>query len=452
MKTIKTIAVRACLMGAAGLFLLNFGVRDAQAAIPIEHWTQPSGAQVWFIESPSIPMLDVQIDFDAGSRRDPRAQAGLADATALMAGKGVTAASGQPALDENQLGEAWADLGADFGASTGSDRMSFSLRSLTDPQLLPQALALAARQLGQPSWPAPVWQRERERISAAIAESLTRPGTQAALAFAKAVYGDHPYGYETTADTLKRIDVADMQAFYARHIQPCRAKVSVVGAVSRAQADALVTELLGRLPAGGTCAALPPVPEVQPLKAAQDIRIPFQSAQAHVLIGQPGYKRDDPAFFALLVGNHILGGGGFSSRLMNEVREKRGLSYGAYSSFSPGLNAGAFVIGLQTRPDQAGEAVAVARKVVTDFVAEGPTATELKAAQDNLVGGFALRLDSNRKLLGNLANIAWNGLPLDYLQHWGEHVDAVTLDDIRAAFRRVLQPDRMVTVIVGAKP
>ena len=439
-------------MGAAGLFLLNFGVRDAQAAIPIEHWTQPSGAQVWFIESPSIPMLDVQIDFDAGSRRDPRAQAGLADATALMASKGVTAASGQPALDENQLGEAWADLGADFGASTGSDRMSFSLRSLTDPQLLPQALALAARQLGQPSWPAPVWQRERERISAAIAESLTRPGTQAALAFAKAVYGDHPYGYETTADTLKRIDVADMQAFYARHIQPCRAKVSVVGAVSRAQADALVTELLGRLPAAASCATLPPVPEVQPLKAAQDIRIPFQSAQAHVLIGQPGYKRDDPAFFALLVGNHILGGGGFASRLMNEVREKRGLSYGAYSSFSPGLNAGAFVIGLQTRPDQAGEAVAVARKVVTDFVAEGPTATELKAAQDNLVGGFALRLDSNRKLLGNLANIAWNGLPLDYLQHWGEHVDAVTLDDIRAAFRRVLQPERMVTVIVGAKP
>ena len=439
-------------MGAASLFLLNVGMRGAQAAIPIQHWTQPSGAQVWFIESPGIPMLDVQIDFDAGSRRDPRAQAGLADATALMAGKGVAAAGGQPALDENQLGEAWADLGADFGASTGSDRMSFSLRSLTDPQLLPQALALAARQLGQPSWPAPVWQRERERISAAIAESLTRPGTQAALAFAKAVYGEHPYGYETTAETLKRIDVADMQVFYAQHIQPCRAKVSVVGAVDRAQADALVTQLLGQLPQGATCPALPPVPEVQPLKAAQDIRIPFTSAQAHVLIGQPGYKRDDPAFFALLVGNHILGGGGFSSRLMNEVREKRGLSYGAYSSFSPGLNAGAFVIGLQTRPDQAGEAVAVARKVVADFVAQGPTAAELKAAQDNLVGGFALRLDSNRKLLGNLANIAWNGLPLDYLQHWGEHVDAVTLDDIKVAFRRVLQPDRMVTVIVGAKP
>ncbi|MEZ5607020.1 MAG: pitrilysin family protein [Burkholderiaceae bacterium] len=452
MKTIKSIAVRAFLMGAAGLFLLNLGLRGAHAAIPIQHWTQPSGAQVWFIESPGIPMLDVQIDFDAGSRRDPAAQAGLADATALMAGKGVAAVGGQPALDENQLGEAWADLGADFDASTGSDRMSFSLRTLTDPKLLLQALALAARQLGQPSWPAPVWRRERERLSAAIAESLTRPGTVAALAFAKAVYGSHPYGYETTAETLGRIDVADMQAFYARYIQPCRAKVSVVGAVSRAQADALVAELLGKLPPATSCAALPAVPEVQPLKAAQDIRIPFQSAQAHVLIGQPGYKRDDPAFFALLVGNHILGGGGFSSRLMNEVREKRGLSYGAYSSFSPGLNAGAFVIGLQTRPDQAGEAVTVARQVLTDFVAQGPTAAELKAAQDNLVGGFALRLDSNRKLLGNLANIAWNGLPLDYLQHWGEHVDAVTLADIKAAFARVLQPDRMVTVVVGATP
>jgi len=134
------------------------------------------------------------------------------------------------------------------------------------------------------------------------------------------------------------------------------------------------------------------------------------------------------------------------------VREQRGLTYGVYSSFSPGLNAGAFAISLQTRPDQADQALAVTRQVLDGFVAQGPTAAELKAAQDNLVGGFALRLDSNRKLLGNLANIAWNGLPLDYLEHWGERVGAVTLDDIRTAFQRVLQPERMVTVVVGAKP
>lgn len=451
MKTIKTIAARAWLSGAAALFVLVFGTGVARAAIPIQHWTQASGAQVWLVESPSIPMLDVQLDFDAGNRRDPAAQAGLADVTALMAGKGVAASGGQAALDENQLGEAWADLGASFGASAGMDRMSFGLRTLTDPALLPQALALAARQLGQPAWPDAVWPRERQRLSAAIAEARTRPAAVAALAYAKAVYGDHPYGYETTPESLARITIADMQAFYAQHIQPCRAKVSVVGAVTRAQADALVAELLGRLPASGPCTALPPVAEVAPLAAARDIRIPMQAAQAQVLIGQPGYKRSDPAFFALLVGNHILGGGGFSSRLMGELREQRGLTYGVSSSFSPGLHAGAFTIGLQTRPDQADEAVKLVRQVLAGFVADGPTAAELQAAKDNLIGGFALRLDSNRKLLGNVANIAWNGLPLDYLEHWNAHVAAVSAEQVRQAFQRVLQPDRMVTVVVGGK-
>ncbi len=292
--------------------------------------------------------------------------------------------------------------------------------------------------------------RERARLSAAIQEARTRPATQAALAFQQAVYGRHPYGQDSTPETLARIQVADLQAFYRQHVQPCRARVSLVGAVDRAQADALVRELLGRLPSAGACAPLPPVAEVAPLQAAREIRIPFQSAQAHVLIGQPGYKRSDPDFFALLVGNHILGGGGFTSRLMREVREQRGLSYSVYSDFAPGLHAGAFSIGLQTRPDQADAAVAVVRQVLADFVAQGPSADELKAAQDNLIGGFALRLDGNRKLLANVANIAWNGLPLDYLEHWSARVAAVTLADIRAALQRKLQPERMVTVVVGA--
>ena len=254
---------------------LLFGLATAQAAIPIEHWTQPSGAQVFLVHSPSIPMVDVQIDFDAGSRRDPAAQAGLASVTARMAGKGVRAMPGLPALDENELGEAWADLGASFGGGAGADRMSFKLRSLTEPALLQQAAQLAARELGQPAWPAPVWQRERERMNAALAEARTRPGTVAGLAFDHAVYGSHPYGHETTADTLAAIEVADMQAFYAQHVQACRAKVSIVGAVDRAQADALVQQLLGQLPAGADCPPLPAVPEVADLPSAQDIRIDF---------------------------------------------------------------------------------------------------------------------------------------------------------------------------------
>lgn len=426
------------------------------AAIPIEHWTQASGVQVYLVQSPAIPMLDVQIDFDAGSRRDPADQAGLASVSASMSAKGVLARTGadaEPALDENALSEAWADLGASFGASASSDRLSFSLRSLTYPDLLAKATQLAARQLGEPAFPPAIWLRERERLNASIKEANTRPATLAARAFAAAVYGSHSYGFEMTQATLARIEVSDMQALHRRLILPCRAKVTMVGAVNRAQADDLVTQLFSRLPATANapaaCPALPAVAEVRPLEQAVEQRIAFDSAQAHVLIGQPGFKRNDPDFFALTVGNYILGGGGFVSRLTHEVREQRGLSYSVYSYFAPGLHAGAFTLGLQTRPDQAQQAVQVARDVVAQFVAKGPTEKELKAAKDHLIGGFPLLLESNRKLLSNVANIAWNQLPLDYLNTWTKQVQKVSAADIRAAFARKLQPEKMVTVVLG---
>ncbi|RYF44082.1 MAG: insulinase family protein [Comamonadaceae bacterium] len=448
MFAIKNRAIRALLACTAATFYAQI----ALAALPIQNWTLSSGAGVYLVETHGIPMVDVQIDFDAGSRRDPPGKAGLADVTAAMTSAGIAASGGLPALDENQLSEAWADLGAGFGASAGSDRMSFSLRSLSDAALLSKAAQLAARQLGEPAFPEAIWVRDRQRMSASIRESNTRPATIAGRAYTTAVYGSHPYGYEMTEATLAAISIQDMREHRASHLEPCRAKVSIVGDVTRAQADALATTLLSRLPAraAGGCAPLPPVAEVAPLNAPVTRAIPFESAQAHVLIGQPGYKRSDPDYFPLLVGNYILGGGGFVSRLYSEVREKRGLSYSVSSYFSPGLHAGAFTVGLQTRPDQAAQAVQVSQEVLARFVAEGPTEAELQAARDNLVGGFALRIDSNRKLLGNVAAIAWNGLPLDYLDSWTRRVEQVTVADIKAAFARKLQPDRMVTVTVGA--
>ncbi len=443
--TIKTGAARAILAGAAGLFFINSG----WAGIPIQQWTQPSGAQVFLVESPGIPMVDVQIDLDAGGRRDPAAKAGLASLTAAGTANGVRAVGKEPALDENGLSEAWADLGASFGGSAGADRMSFGLRTLTYPDILARATALAARQLAEPAYPESVWLRDRAKLVASIKEANTRPATLAGRAYARAVYGTHPYGFETTEATLGHITVQDMRALHARAVRSCAAKVSIVGALTRAQADALVTQLFARLPASG-CTPLPGVPEVQPLQSATDQRIAFASAQAQVLVGQPGYARSAPDHFALLVGNHILGGGGFTSRLTTEVREKRGLTYGVSSNFSPGLHAGAFTVGLQTRPDQADQALQLVRDVLAKFVADGPTEAELQAAKDNLIGGFALRIDSNRKLLDNVANIAWVGLPLDYLDTWTQQVNALTVAEIRAAFARVLQPQKMVTVVLGA--
>ncbi|WP_225781080.1 pitrilysin family protein [Xenophilus sp. Marseille-Q4582] len=451
----------------------------AQAAVPIEHWQLPNGAKVYLAATDALPIVDVQIDFDAGSRRDPAAQTGLAGVTAGMVEKGVmarecptpgrpqagTAPSGgsepreagsvgacvsEPALDENQLGEAWADLGADFGVGASSDRMSFTLRTLSEPALLDRAVALAARQIGEPAFPDEVWTRERQRLTAALRESLTRPGPQAGRAFNRLVYGGHAYGAEATEATLAAIDTAAMRARHAQTIVPCRAKLSIVGAVTRAQAEQIASRLLARLPQQA-CPALPPVAEVPALAKAQEEHIPFESAQAHVWIGQPGYPRNDPRHFALTLGNYILGGGGFVSRLTEEVREKRGLAYSVYSTFSPGLHAGAFRIGFQTRPDQATQAVQVAREVLQKFVADGPTEAELQAAKDNLIGGFPLLLDSNAKLLSNVANIAWNDLPLDYLDTWTAKMNAVTVAQVREAMRAVLQPERMVTVVVGGR-
>lgn len=424
------------------------------AAIPVQHWTQPGGARVYLIESPAIAMVDVQLDFDAGSRRVPAQQAGLTGAMATLLSKGVAARNGAPALDENQLGEAWADLGAQFGASAGADRFSFSLRSLTEPDLLNQAVRLAARQIAEPSFPDTVWRRDQQRMVAQLKEAYTRPAYMAARAFSGAVYGSHPYGHQITEDTLARVSVAEMRTFHAAYITPCNVRVSVVGALTRAQADSVVSGMLARLPAVDCAAAPPlaPVAEVASLERAQEIRIPFDAAQAHVLIGQPGIKRNDPDFFALTLGNYILGGGGFVSRLTEEVREKRGLSYSVSSYFSPGRHAGAFTIGLQTRPDQAAQATGVVREVLAKFVTEGPTQAELQAAKDNLIGGFPLLIDSNGKLLGNLSNIAWNDLPLDYLDTWTERIGKVSATDVRNAFARKLQPEKMVTVILGAAP
>ncbi len=440
---IPTRLVFVALFGA----LLPWSV---QAAIPIQHWTHVSGARVYLVESPVIPMLDVQINVDGGSRRDPIGKAGLASATAGLLTAGMAASGDAPALDENQLSEAWADLGASFGAGAGSERFSLSLRSLTQPDLLARAVSLAARQLANPGWPDKIWQRDRERFAASWQEARTRPATHAARAFSQALYGDHSSARETTPQTLAAIDTALMRDFYRRHVVPCRAQISLVGALDRAGAERIVGQLMAAIASHG-CEPLEAVPSVPDLTAAVERRIPFDTVQAQVLMGQPAVARADPDFFPLFVGNYILGGGGFVSRLTTEVREKRGLSYSVYSAFAYGLQPGPFQVGLSTRPDQAEEALTVARDVVQGFVEQGPTEAELQSAKDFLINGFALRIDSNRKLLDNVANIAWHGLPLSHLESWTAQVQKVTTADVRRAFQRVLQPQRMVTVVLGGR-
>jgi zinc protease len=222
--------------------------------------------------------------------------------------------------------------------------------------------------------------------------------------------------------------------------------IAMVGALSRAEAEAVAEKVSSALPSGVPAPALP---QVAPLEKAQSLHEEFPSTQTHILMGAPGIAYGDPDYYALEVGNEILGGGGFTARLMKEIRQKRGLTYGVFSAFTQMHVPGPFVISLSTRSDQAAEALQITRQVVSDFVRNGPDAEELDAAKANIIGSFPLGTASNASIVGYLGAIGFYGLPLDYLDQYLPRIQQVTAADIKAAFARHVHPDRLVVVTVG---
>lgn len=425
----------------AGLALVaQLALAPAAVAGPkIEQWTAPSGARVSFVESRALPLVDIQVDFAAGSAFEPADKAGLASLTRSLLDAGTRA------LDEQQIAERIADIGAQIGGSTDNDRASLSIRSLSSAPERDAAVDLAATLLAQPVFPPEILERERRRAIAGLREALTKPATLAARRFNEALYSGHPYGTTTSPESLEAITRDDLVDFHRRHFGPQRAAIAIVGDVDRATAERIAQRLT---------AGLPPVEAAAPLPApaapqAETLRIPHPSAQAHILVGQPGMAREDADYFPLLVGNYVLGGGGFVSRLTQEVREKRGFAYSVYSYFAPQQVAGPFQIGLQTRGSQAEEALGVVRDTLAGFIAKGPSETELQGAKDNLINGFGLRLDSNAKTLDYVAMIGFYGLPLDWLDTYPHKVAAVTVDQVRDAFSRRIRSEHLVTVIAG---
>ena len=415
----------------------------AHATPKIQHWQTPSGAQVYFVENHDLPMLDVAVDFPAGSGFDQAEKSGLAALTQSLL------ALGSEGMGEDEIARRLADIGAQMGGNFDGDRSGISLRTLSSKTEREQALAIIANVLQHPLFPEAVLTREKARLLAALKEAETKPESIAAKAFSKAIFGEHPYGLPASGEiaSVEKLQRSDLQMFYSTHYGAQTAVVALMGDVSRAEAEVIAQNLTAQLPSGGASGKIAPVPM---LSAASTLRVPHPATQSHILIGAPGVARNDPDYFALYVGNYILGGGGFVSRLMHEVREKRGLAYSVYSYFIPMQQPGAFQIGLQTRKDQADEALQLVNKILRDFIAQGVSEKELHAAQQNIINGFPLRIDSNRKILDYLSAIGFYHLPLTYLDEFPGKVSKVTVADIRAAFRRKLNPDALATVIVGA--
>ena len=425
-------------MAMAALLLTSV----AQAAPPIQHWTLANGARVYFVESRELPMLQLRVVFDAGAAREPPGKQGLARLTAGLLREGAGT------LDANRIAATLEDLGAVLGVNASLDMAEVQLRSLSERGMRAPALEVLRQMLLAPSFPEDSLKRERARALVRLQQARQSPGEVAGRAFYQALYGAHPYarhpdGSEAGVNAVTRADVVE---FYRRHYVGANAVLALVGDLSGSEARVLAQHLLGDLPAGSPPPDLPPVPE-RVKGGRKDVAHP--SSQVHILMGQPGMTRTDADYFPLLIGNHMLGGGGLVSRLSEEIRERRGLSYSVYSYFTPLHERGPFIAGLQTENARRREAETVMRRTVVEFIAQGPSEQELVAAKQQLAGGFPLRIDSNRKIADYLAAIGFYRLPLGYLGDFVARVEAVSAEQVREAVRRRLNVDTMFTVTVG---
>jgi zinc protease len=426
----------------AGALALIAAAGTASASGPVvQAWSLDNGARVLFVESRAVPIIDVAVDFRAGSAFDPPERSGLAAMTQHLARFGAGS------LTEEDIARRLGDAGAQLSGRIDVDRAGFVLRTLSSRGERDQAVEVFARVVQSPDFPVSVLERERARIGNSLREEAMRPGIVASRLFFAAAYGNHPYASRPLGDAegvrvLTRDTVVD---FRRRHYSGVSAVVTIVGDLSRTEAEGIARQVAGALPRGSVRPTLPPVTS---LPSAQVRRIAHPSLQSHILIGMPAASRSDPDLFALLVGNHVLGGGGFSSRLVAEVREKRGFAYGVSSAIQPWLERGPFQIALQTRREQTDEALAVVRSVLFEFLDKGPSEQEMASARRHLVASFPLRIDTNREVLDQVALIGLYDLPVDWLSQWPRRVERVTREDVQRAFRR-LDPQRLVTVVVG---
>ena len=381
---------------------------SAEAGVKIQQWQTATGAEVYFVENHDLPIVDLSVNFSAGSVRDTAEKSGLAGVTRYLM------ALGAAGMSDEVIANKMADIGAILGGEFNSDRATFKLRTLSNAREQTQALDVFVKVLQKPDFPQTVLDREKARIIAGLQESATQPESIANNAFMAALYGKHPYSLDESGEveTISKINREDLQAFYAKHYGAKGSVIAMMGDLTREQANQIAENISGNLP---KASSLEPIASVTLPTQAIEQRIAHPASQSHILLGYPGIKRGDADLFPLYVGNYILGGGGFVSRLTEEVREKRGLVYSVYSYFMPMAELGPFQIGLQTKKEQADVALKLVRETLDKFLKDGVAEKELTAAKANIIGGFPMRIDSNAKILDYLAMIGFYHLPLNYL-------------------------------------
>ena len=415
-----------------------------QAGLDIKTWETTSGAQVYFIQAKQIPIADIRVVFDAGSARDAK-QPGLGRLTNRLLSEGA----GQ--FNADQLAKRLDQTGAQLGSGSLRDMAWLSLRTVTEQKTLQENMSVFSTILNKPTFPQDAIERNRKNMLVSLQASKQRPGALANKAFMKALYGDHPYAWPPggTETSLKQITSQDIKNHYRQYYVAKNATLAIVGALSVLQAKAISETITKGLSTGSKPT---PLPKVKPLTQTKSVHIQHPSSQTHILVGQTGMKRLDQDYYALYVGNHAFGGSGLVSQLNTEVREKRGYAYSVYSYFSPMRQAGPFLMAAQTKNESAKDALHVMKSTLQQFIQEGIQEQQLTASKRNITGGFALRLDSNKKLVSHLSVVGFYDLGIDYLNQFSEKIQATHQQQVAKAFGQRIDPKQMLIVTVGPKP
>ena len=421
------------------LMLTLAAALPARAAIEIKEVVSPGGITAWLVEDHSIPFTALEIRFRGGASVEPMDKRG---ATNLMT---ALLEEGAGEMDARAFARARDGLAASFRYSASDDALSVSAQFLTENR--DAAVDLLRQSLIQPRFDAEAIERVRAQVLSGLRSDEKDPQSIAARRFDGLVFGDHPYAssLDGTIDTVTALTRDDLLAAHAASMARDRIYVSAVGDITAADLGVLLDSLLGDLPASG--APLPgPADPVFP--GGVDV-VDFPTPQSVVLFGQPGIGQDDPDFFAAFILDHILGGGGFESRLMTEVREKRGLTYGIYTYLADRDYAQFWGGSVASANDRVAEAVEVIRAEWTRLQTEGVSAEELQNAKTYLTGAYPLRFDGNGTIANIIVGMQVRGLPIDYAATRNDKVNAVTLEDVNRVARDLLDPEALSFVVVG---
>src|SRR6056297_3452428 len=418
---------------------LSLAALPAKADIDVKEITTPGGLEAWLVEEHNIPFVSLELRFRGGASLDAPGKRG---ATNLMVG---LLEEGAGDMDARAFARATESLAASFRYDVSDDTISISARFLTENQ--EDAVSLLRESLVNPRFDEQAIQRVRAQVMSNIRSSLKDPRDLAGMAFDKLVYGEHPYAtpLNGTAESVSSLERQDLLDAHKATLARDRVFISAVGDITEDELKSLLDDLLGDLPETGA-----PLPEPAEVNLPGGVKVvDFETPQSVAMFAQPGIDRDDPDFFAAYILNHILGGGSFESRLMQEVREKRGLTYGVYSYLANKDNADLWLGSVATANGRVAESIDVIRAEWDRLRTEGVTQSELNDAKTYLTGAYPLRFDGNAPIANIAVGMQMDGLDPDYISNRNDLVNAVTLDGINRVANTLMDPAKLTFVVVG---